>query len=103
MGGVSLATLRRRWRDGELPSAYRDANGQIRVSEAAAAALATRERPGLSQTVIADALWVLRRVLGFARATGIVPRGFNPTEGLAAPAPDVAVARARRPTSQPAR
>ena len=35
---------------------------------------------GLSQSVIADALWTLRGVLGFARATGIVPPGFDPTE-----------------------
>jgi integrase len=64
--------------------------------------LSKRGRPvGLSQTVVADALWVLRRVLGFARATGIVPPGFDPTEGLEAPPPDVAAARARRPTSQP--
>jgi hypothetical protein len=56
---------------------------------------------GLSQPVVADALWVLRRVLGFARANGIVPPGFDPTEGLAAPTPDPAVARVRRPTSLP--
>lgn len=40
-------------------------------------------------------------VLGFARATGIVPRGFDPTEGLVAPAPDQATARTKAPTSQP--
>lgn len=102
VGGVSLATARRRWRDGELPGAYRASNGQIRVSEQTAAATGRRLRPaGLSQPVVADALWVLRRVLGFARATGTVPPGFDPTEGLAAPAPDPAVVRARRPTSQP--
>jgi hypothetical protein len=59
-------------------------------------------RPGgLSQAVIADALWTLRGVLGFARATGIVPPGFNPTEGLVAPAPDPANARTKPPTGQP--
>ena len=56
---------------------------------------------GLSQAVIADALWTLRGVLGFARATGIVPPGFNPTEGLVAPAPDPANARTKPPTGQP--
>ena len=101
---VSLATARRRWRDGELPGAYRDSHGQVRVPEPTVAALyrAKRERPaGLSQTVVSDALWVLRQVLGFARANGIVPPGFDPTEGLAAPTPDPAVARTRRPTSKP--
>jgi integrase len=102
VGEVSLSTVRRRWRDGELPGAYRDANGQVRVPEAAASALSKRGRPvGLSQPVVADALWVLRRVLGFARANGIVPPGFDPTEGLEAPTPDVVVARTRRPKSQP--
>ncbi|HEX4863552.1 MAG TPA: hypothetical protein VFV02_05745 [Acidimicrobiales bacterium] len=101
---VSLATARRRWRDGELPGAYRDTHGHVRVPEPTVPALRTakRERPvGLSQTVVADALWVLRRVLGFARANGLVPPGFDPTEGLAAPTPDPAVAWTRRPTSKP--
>jgi integrase len=101
---VSLATARRRWRDGELPGAYRDSHGHVRVPEVAAAELwRSRQDPivGLSQSVVADLLWVLRRVLGFARANGIVPAGFDPTEGLEAPAPDVAAARARRPRSQP--
>lgn len=104
LGEVSLATARRRWRDGELPGAYRDSHGRVRVPERATAVMrrARRERPvGLSRSVIADALWVLRRVLAFARANGFVPHGFDPTEGLVAPAPDEAVARARRPTSQP--
>lgn len=101
-GGVSLATARRRWRDGELPGAYRDTTGHIRVTERAAATMSTSKRPaGLSQSVIADALWVLRGVLGFARATGIVQPGFNPTEGLVPPAPDPATARARLPESMP--
>ncbi len=56
---------------------------------------------GLSQSVIADALWTLRAVLGFARATGIVAPGFDPTEGLAAPAPDPAHARTKPPSCAP--
>lgn len=56
---------------------------------------------GLSQSVIADALWTLRGVLGFARATGIVPPGFDPTEGLVAPAPDPAQARTKPPSCAP--
>ena len=101
---VSLATARRRWRDGELPGAYRAPYGHIRVPEPTIVTLrrAKRQRPvGLSQTVVSDALWVLRRVLGFARANGLVPPGFDPTEGLAAPTPDAAVARTRQPTSKP--
>jgi hypothetical protein len=104
MGEVSLATARRRWRDGELTGAYRDAHGHVRVPELAVAALrkAKPSRPvGLAQSVVVDALWVLRRVLAFSRANGLVPPGFDPTEGLVAPAPDPAVVRARRPTSQP--
>lgn len=101
--GVSLATARRRWRDGELLGAYRDERGHVRVPEPAVAALqrAKRSRPiGLSQPVVADALWVLRRVLAFARANGIVPPGFDPTEGLEAPRPDAADMRVVRPTAQ---
>ena len=101
---VSVTTVRRRWRDGELVGAYRDSHGQVRVPEATAVAVRTGrgERPGgLSQSVVADALWVLRRVLAFARANGVVPPGFDPTEGLDAPKPDPAVARARCPVSQP--
>ena len=56
---------------------------------------------GLSQSVIADALWTLRGVLGFARATGIVAPGFDPTQGLVTPAPDPATARTKPPTCQP--
>jgi hypothetical protein len=41
---------------------------------------------------------VFWRLLG---RTGFVPPGFDPTEGLDAPRPDPAVARARRPASQP--
>ena len=44
---------------------------------------------------------MLRRVLAFSRANGLVPPGSDPSEGLVAPAPDPAVARARRPASQP--
>lgn len=56
---------------------------------------------GLSQPVIADALWALRGVLAFARATGIVASGFDPTDGLVAPAPDPARARTKPPTCPP--
>lgn len=100
---VSVSTVRRRWRDGELVGAHRDTDGRVRIPEATAVAVrrSKRERPvGLSQSVVADALWVLRRVLAFSRANGIVPAGFDPTEGLDAPRPDPAVARARRPVSQ---
>lgn len=103
-GGVSVAAARRRWRDGELVGAYRDPHGHIRVPEATLGRLrkADSEGPwGLSQSVVTDALWVLRRVLGFARANGIVPLGFDPTESLEAPRPDPATARTRRPTSRP--
>lgn len=55
----------------------------------------------LSQPVIADALWTLRGVMGFARATGFVAPGFDPTQGLVAPAPDPATARIKSPTCQP--
>jgi hypothetical protein len=78
---VSVATIRRRWRDGEMVGAYRDPHGHVRVPEGTAVAVrkGRRERPsGLSQPVVADALWVRRRVLGFARANGIVPAGFRP-------------------------
>jgi hypothetical protein len=39
LGGVSLATARRRWRDGQLPGAYRDQRGHVRVPEPAAVSL----------------------------------------------------------------
>ncbi|MGH8995216.1 MAG: hypothetical protein ACRDYB_04155, partial [Acidimicrobiales bacterium] len=48
---------------------------------------------GLSQAYVADALWVLRRVLAFGRANELFPPGFDPTEGLDAPIPDKGVAR----------
>jgi integrase len=104
LANVSVATIRRRWRAGELVGAYRDERGWVRVPAAAAESLrrATRDRPGgFSQAFVADALWVLRRVLAFARANGMVPAGFDPTEGREAPTPDPAVARARRPSEQP--
>lgn len=44
---------------------------------------------------------MLRSVLAFARANGLVAPGFDPTEGLTAPKPDAAVARTPRPTAQP--
>lgn len=101
---VSLPTARRRWRSGTLPGAYRDRQGQVRVPATAVAAVngKTRARPeGLSQSYVADALWVLRRVLAFARANGLFPAGFDPTESLDAPTPDPAKARRARPTRQP--
>jgi integrase len=101
--GVSLATLRRRWRDGQLPGAYRNAQGHVRVPAGALSTIGTKQhRPtGLSHSYVADALWVLRQVLAFARANGLFPPGFDPTESLEAPSPDPAAARTRRPTSQP--
>ena len=100
---MSLPTVRRRWRDGRLPGAYRDPHGQIRVPVAALSAIATKQRhpTGLSRSYVADALWVLRQVLAFARANGLFPAGFDPTEGLEAPAPDPAAARTRAPRAQP--
>jgi integrase len=101
--GVSVPTVRRRWRDGRLPGAYRDVHGQIRVPVAALSAIATKQRQptGLSRSYVADALWVLRQVLAFARANGLFPAGFDPTEGLEAPTPDPAAARTRAPRAQP--
>jgi integrase len=102
--GVSLPTARRRWRAGALPGAYRDHNGQVRVPASAVATVTNKRacRPeGLSQSYVADALWVLRRVLAFARANGLAPAGFDPTESLEAPSPDPARARRSRPTGQP--
>ena len=100
---MSLPTVRRRWRDGELPGAYRNPKGHIRVPHAALDAVRNKRHTptGLSQRYVADALWVLRRVLGFARANGLAPAGFDPTESLDAPTPDPAAARTRRPTRQP--
>jgi integrase len=101
---VSLPTARRRWRAGTLPGAYRDHNGQVRVPASALATVTNKRarRPeGLSQSYVADALWVLRRTLAFARANGLAPAGFDPTESLEAPSPDPARARRSRPTGQP--
>ena len=90
--GVSLPTARRRWRAGQLPGAYRDHTGQVRVPAAAVAAISAKRRAptGLSQGYVTDALWVLRRILAFARANGLFPPGFDPTEGLDAPIADKA-------------
>ncbi len=101
--GVSLPTVRRRWRQGELPGAYRNPKGHVRVPTAALDAVRNKRHTptGLSQRYVSDALWVLRRVLGFARANGLFPPGFDPTESLDAPTPDPAAARTRRPTRQP--
>ena len=103
LSGMSMATVRRRWRDGELSGAYRNAKGHVRVPRSALDTVhSKRHTPtGLSQRYVADALWVLRRVLGFARANGLAPAGFDPTESLDAPTPDPAAARTRRPTRQP--
>ena len=103
LSGMSLPTVRRRWRDGELPGAYRNPKGHIRVPTAALDTVRNKRHTptGLSQRYVADALWVLRRILGFARANGLAPAGFDPTESLDAPTPDPVVARTRRPTSQP--
>jgi integrase len=90
--GVSLPTARRRWRAGQLPGAYRNHTGQVRVPAAAVAAISAKRRAptGLSQGYVTDALWVLRRILAFARANGLFPPGFDPTEGLDAPIADKA-------------
>jgi hypothetical protein len=96
--------MRRRWRDGQLPGAYRDAQGHIRVPARAlkdAHAPKGRRPTGLSKRYVSDALWILRRVLTFARANELFPAGFDPTEGLEAPLPDNATARNRRPRNQP--
>ena len=90
--GVSLPTARRRWRSGQLPGAYRNHTGQVRVPAAAVVAMSAKRRAptGLSQGYVTDALWVLRRILAFARANGLFPPGFDPTEGLDAPIADKA-------------
>jgi predicted DNA-binding transcriptional regulator AlpA len=102
--GVSVPTVRRRWRAGQLPGAYRDAEGRIRIPARALKSVGSPKdspRHGLSKRYVSDALWILRKVLSFARANGLFPAGFDPTEGLDAPLPDKAVARKRAPTSQP--
>ena len=101
--GVSLPTARRRWRAGQLPGAWRDPTGQVRVPAATALAItAKRWAPaGLSQGYVTDALWVLRRVLAFARANGLFPPGFDPTEGLDAPIADKADRRRPDRGAQP--
>jgi hypothetical protein len=103
LSGMSLPTVRRRWRDGELPGAYRNPKGHVRVPMTALDTVRNKRHTptGLSQRYVADALWVLRRILGFARANGLSPAGFDPTESLDAPTPDPAAARTRRPTRQP--
>jgi len=100
---VSLPTVRRRWRAGQLPGAYRDARGHVRVPAAAVVAISTKPRAprGLSQGYVADALWILRRILAFARANGLFPPGFDPTEGLDAPIADRAVSRRANRDGQP--
>ena len=101
--GVSLATARRRWRAGLLPGAYRDPSGQVQVPLDAVASIGRIERAptGLSQRYVADALWVLRRVIAFARANELFPPGFDPTEGLDAPLPDRHAARTKIPAGRP--
>jgi len=102
--GLSLPTLRRRWQDGQLPGAYRDAKGHIRVPARALRHLHGAKGPkptGLSKRYVSDALWILRKIMAFARANGLFPPGFDPTEGLDAPLPDAAVARTGRPSAQP--
>jgi integrase len=102
--GVSVPTMRRRWRAGQLRGAYRDGEGRIRIPVRALTGLGASkgaERNGLSKRYVSDALWILRKVLSFARANGLFPAGFDPTEGLDAPLPDKAAARRRPPTTQP--
>ena len=101
--GVSVATMRRRWRAGQLSGAYCHASGRICIPvEALKVMRGARPLPtGLSRSYVADALWILRQLLAFARANGLLPPGFDPTEGLDAPTPDPVVARVRRSTRQP--
>ena len=102
--GLSLPTMRRRFHDGQIPGAARDDRGRIRVPLRSLAQVpgARAQRPeGLSKRYVADALWILRKIMAFARANGLFPPGFDPTEGLDAPLPDPAAARTRRPTNQP--
>ena len=103
LSAMSLPTVRRRWREGQLPGAYCNPKGHVRVPVESLDSVRSKRRAptGLSQRYVADALWVLRRVLGFARANGLFPPGFDPTESLDAPTPDPAAARTRRPTRQP--
>ncbi len=102
--GLSLPTLRRRWQDGQLPGAYRDDKGHIRVPSRAlrhAHGAKVPKPTGLSKRYVSDELWILRKIMAFARANGLFPPGFDPTEGLDAPLPDAAVARTGRPSAQP--
>jgi integrase/CBS domain-containing protein len=96
--------MRRRFHDGQIPGAYRDDQGRIRVPVRALRRVPGARDPspdGLSKRYVTDALWILRKIMAFARANGLFPPGFDPTEGLDAPLPDPAAARTRRPQSQP--
>ena len=102
--GLSLPTMRRRFHDGQIPGAYRDDQGRIRVPVRSLRRVPGARGPspdGLSKRYVTDALWILRKIMAFARANGLFPPGFDPTEGLDAPLPDPATARTRRPQSQP--
>jgi integrase len=102
MCGVSVVTMRRRWQSRRLPGAHRDHRGHVRVPGEALRAFGVADRPvGLSQEYASDALWVLRQVLAFARANGLFPAGFDPTEGLMAPRSDPAMARTPSPSGRP--
>ncbi|MDA8359335.1 MAG: site-specific integrase [Actinomycetota bacterium] len=71
-------------------------------ASAAVAITAKRRAPaGLSQGYVTDALWVLRCILAFARANGLFPPGFDPTEGLDAPIADKADRRRPERSTQP--
>jgi len=50
---------------------------------------------------VTDALWVLRRILAFARANGLFPPGFDPTDGLDAPIADKVDRRRPGRSAQP--
>ena len=102
--GLSLPTMRRRFHDGQIPGAYRDDQGRIRVPVRALRRVPGARGPspdGLSKRYVTDALWILRKIMAFARANGLFPPGFDPTEGLDAPLPDPAAARTRPAQSQP--
>ena len=86
--GVSLATARRRWHDGELPGAYRDSRGYVRVPEPAIDI--TREAR-LAEGALATGC--RGRAMGASPAPGLSSgqrdraTGFRPDRGVGGPEP----------------